>query len=196
MKTPLQSIGTALEHLSVQKKDLPKATETLIDAVSEDIERIKAIVNEFVQANQSHSRVLKLKLEITALNQLLPEWIKPFKIVAKDKEVRLNYLQEGSETIQAKLDRVKFPWVISNLVSNAIRFSPPTGEVSILLTDRNGGVEIQVKDEGPGFSADKKEPFGTGLTIAKEVVEAHDGRLEYFRRPTRGSEFRVTLPFP
>src|SRR5262249_23179928 len=147
--------------------------------------------NEFVQVTQSHSKILKLKLELLPLNQVLPEWIKPFKIVAKDREVTLNFKQEGSDVIWANVDRVKFPWVISNLLSNAIRFSPKGSQVDVMLTDRNGSVEIQVDDQGPGVAEDDRqrlfEPFfqsamstssgskglfGIGLTIAKEVVEA------------------------
>jgi signal transduction histidine kinase len=121
--------------------------------------------------------------------------------------------QEGSETIWANLDLVKFPWVVSNLLSNAIRHSPAGSEVSIVLTDRNGAVEIQIKDQGAGIpepdrahifeaffqgtlATGGRGMFGVGLTIAKEVVEAHDGRIEYFPRIPTGSEFRITLPFP
>lgn len=215
IKTPLQSLGTATELLCEQRTQLPETLRPLVETVAEDVDRIKAVANEFVQVTQSHSKIMKLKLELTAMNQVLPEWIKPFYIVAKDRNVRINYLQEGSEVIWANLDRVKFPWVVSNLLSNAVRFSPEGGEVVVLLTDRNGAVEIQVKDEGPGVpEEDRKrifEPFfqspmattsgarglfGIGLTIAKEVVEAHDGWIEYYPRLPKGSKFRIVLPFP
>ena len=215
LKTPLQSLGTASELLTSQKSELPESVTPIVETIAEDVERIKAVANEFVQVTQSHSKVLKLKLEMVPLNQLLPEWIKPFRIVAKDRDVKLVFKQEGSDLVWANLDRVKFPWVVSNLLSNAIRFSPSGAEVEVILTDRNGAVEIQVKDHGPGVSEEDRrklfEPFfqsamttttgtkglfGIGLTIAKEVVEAHDGRIEYFPRQPHGSDFRIILPFP
>ena len=215
IKTPLQSLGTATELLISQKEGLPDSLKSLTETIAEDVDRIRAVANEFVQVTQSQSKILKIRLELVDLNMQLPEWIRPFKVVAKDRNVRLSYQSEGSEAIWANLDPVKFPWVISNILSNAIRFSPEGAEVVILLTDRNGAVEIQVKDDGPGItSADEKrifEPFfqsalatttgkkglfGIGLTIAKEVVEADDGRIEYYRRPSKGSEFRIVLPFP
>ena len=129
--------------------------------------------------------------------------------------MKLKFRQEGSEIIWANLDRVKFPWVISNVLSNAVRFAPTGSEVQVVLTDRNGSVEVQVIDDGPGVSEEDQrrmfEPFfqstqpttsgqkglfGVGLTIAREVVEAHDGRIEYYRRQPHGSEFRILLPFP
>ncbi len=215
IKTPLQSLGTATEYLNAQKHQLPEHMLPMIETIVEDVDRIKGVANEFVQVTQSHSKIMRLKLEMTPLNQVLPEWIKPFHIIAKDRNVRVVYVQEGSDIIWANLDRVKFPWVISNLVSNAIRFAPPGSEVTVVLTDLNESVEIQVKDEGPGVTEEDQkrmyEPFfqssistssvakglfGIGLTIVKEVVEAHEGRIEYSLRKPQGSEFKIILPVP
>jgi hypothetical protein len=218
IKTPLQSLGTAAENLKHERVGLSEGALSMIDTILEDVERIRAVANEFVQVTQSQSKMMKLKLQSVALNQSLAEWLRPFQVVAKDRKVRLSFEQTGSGVIWASLDSVKFPWVISNLVSNAIRFSPEGGEVRVGLTDRNGSVEIYVLDEGPGVSEEDRrrifEPFfqgpqglmttsnglrglfGVGLTIAKEVVEAHDGRIEYYARKPTGSEFRIVLPFP
>ena len=157
---------------------------------------------------------LRLRLEMIDLADELPRWIKPFQIVARDRNIRLQYSKEGATQVFAKVDRVKFPWVLSNLLSNAIRVSPSESVIGILLTDRNGSVELKVTDEGPGISPDVQskmyEPFyqnhsgsglplagmlGIGLTIVKEVVEAHDGRVEYYPVTPKGSAFRVLLPF-
>ncbi len=213
LKTPLQSLGTATELLTERKAQFADDLKLIVETITEDVERIKAVAQEFMQVTQSHSKILKLKLEKVALNQVLAEWIKPFSILARDRKVKLEFSQEGSAQVWANIDIVKFPWVISNLLSNAIRHSPAASVVSVLLTDRNGAVEIQVRDEGAGIPEADRERifeaffqgtmasggrglFGVGLTIAKEVVEAHDGRIEYFTRHPKGSEFRITLPFP
>ena len=210
LKTPLQSLGTAVGAARGSKNGTSRNASA---PSGNDIGRRRAhprgVANEFVQVTQSHSKILKLRLEVVALNQMLPDWLKPFKIVAKDRKVKIKYEQSGSAVILANLDRVKFPWVISNILSNAVRFSPPDGEVEVVLTDRNGAVEIQIKDHGPGITQEDQmrmfEPFfqsapvtmstttgvrglfGIGLTIAKEVVEAHDGRIEYYPRTPQGS---------
>lgn len=215
LKTPLQSLGTASEILCDQKQHFSEDIQLLADTIAEDVERIRAVAHEFVQVSQTQSKVLRLKLEKIPINQIIKDWIKPFSIVAKDRHVKLELITEGSEVIYANVDPVKFPWVISNLVSNAIRFSPQNGTVQIIVTDRNQAVEIKVKDEGPGISLEDRERvfepffqaniptgegsrglFGVGLTIAKEVVEAHDGRIEYHPRDPKGSLFRILLPFP
>jgi len=215
IKSPLQSLGAASKFLKSQKKILPESIIPYVETISEDVERIQAVANEFIQVTQTNSKIMKMKLETITLSQLLPEWIKPFNIIAKDHDIQLKYLQEGSQLILARLDIVKFPWVISNLLSNAIRFSPTKSIVEILLTDRNGFVEIKVTDCGPGISEEdqkrmfepfyqspmitnsgKKGLFGAGLTITKEVVEAHEGRIEYYSRNPSGSSFRILIPFP
>lgn len=215
LKTPLQSLGTAAELLVSQKASLSEDNALLVDTISEDVERIRGVVQELVQITQSHAKVMKMKMELVSVNQLLPEWIKPFQVVAKDRSVTLELKEQGSEVIWANLDLVKFPWVVSNLLSNAVRFSPVGGRVEVILTDRNGSVELRVRDEGPGIPEAEQarvfEPFfqstmttasgarglfGIGLTIAKEVVEAHDGRIEYHQLKPHGSEFRILLPFP
>jgi PAS domain S-box-containing protein len=215
LKTPLQSLGTAAELLHARRADFPEDVALLVETVSEDVERIRAVAHEFVQVTQSHSKVMKINLALVALNQGLREWIKPFYVVARDRGVALEFAQEGSDVIWANVDSVKFPWVVSNILSNAIRFSPRGSAVRVLLTDRAGSVEIRIRDEGPGIAETDRdrifEPFyqgaviaasglrglfGIGLTIAKEVVEAHDGRIEYQPVLPQGSEFRILLPFP
>ena len=218
LKTPLQSLGTASELLTAQKASFNEDQRLLIETVADDVERIKAVAQEFVQITQSHAKIMKLKMELIPINQVLPEWIKPFMVIAKDRKVKIEFIQEkGSENIPilANLDLVKFPWVISNILSNAVRFSPNEGVVRVSLAQKDGFVEIGVRDNGPGIPAEEQgrmfEPFyqspmatasgsrglfGIGLTIAKEVVESHDGRIEYSRVEPHGSEFKILLPVP
>jgi NtrC-family two-component system sensor histidine kinase KinB len=215
IEAPLQSLAVASERLKDQKDLLSKAGKILAETISEDVERVRVVAQEFAQVTFNQTKIQKLQLQLVPLSQTLPEWIKPFNVLGRDCQVRVEFLNEGSEMIWAHLDSSKFPWVISNLVSNAIRFSPPSSKVHVVLTDRNGAVEVQVKDEGTGIpEEDQKhifEPFfkgsatalteqrglfGIGLTITKDVVEAHNGRIEYFPRLPQGSEFRVILPFP
>jgi len=116
--------------------------------------------------------------------------------------------------ILANVDIVKFPWAISNLLSNAIRVSPENGKIKVYITDREqSAVHVKIIDEGPGIQEEIQkrmfEPYfqgekvnsgkasgflGLGLTIAKEVVEAHEGQIEYFNNKPRGSLFRISLP--
>ncbi|HAR42715.1 MAG TPA: hypothetical protein DCS07_08835 [Bdellovibrionales bacterium] len=215
LKTPLQSLGTASELLMDHKAALSTDLQFCVETIAEDIDRIRAVANEFVQITQTKAKVMRLVLEKVAINRAIETWLKPFHVVAKDKGVRIEFESEGSELIFANIDSVKFPWVISNVVSNAIRFSPKGEAIVVKVTDRDGAVEIKIKDHGPGVPPEQQEkifePFyqfdfaagsgprglmGVGLTIAKEVVEAHDGRIEYHSNHPTGSVLRILLPFP
>jgi NtrC-family two-component system sensor histidine kinase KinB len=211
LKTPLQSLGTASEILFERKENMPEEERTLIETVHEDVERIRAVANEFVQVGLVDLHSLKLKMELVPISGVIQQWIQPFRILTRDKNVELKYIKEGSDTIYAQMDAVKFYWAISNLISNAVRMSPPHTQVVVHLTDREGRVDLEVRDEGPGVTAEiqKKmfDPYfqgekassgflGLGLTITKEVVEAHDGRIDYFARSPHGCIFRISLPLP
>lgn len=213
LKTPLQSLGTASELLLTKKGQLDDDGRMLIETVHEDVGRIRGVANEFIQVGLIDLHSLRLKIEPVPINQMIQRWIQPFQVLAKDRNVKLKFINQGSESIMARVDTVKFPWAIANLLSNAIRVSPPDSTVTVFVSDREKKVDIEVRDEGPGIPASVQEhmfdPYfqggqigenktsgflGLGLTITKEVVEAHDGQIEYFRRDPKGSVFRINLP--
>jgi NtrC-family two-component system sensor histidine kinase KinB len=214
LKTPLQSLGTATELLLSSRTTQAGAEEKmLLDTIHEDVARIRAVANEFVQVGSVDLQSLRLKLEPATLGEKLKDWIKPFQVIGKERSVRIELIEEGSPQIWAKIDVVKFPWAVANLISNAMRVSPNNGVVQVQLSDRRGFADIEIRDEGPGVPEELRsrifEPYfqgydpkstrlagflGLGLTITKEVVEAHDGEIEYFPRQSGGSTFRISLP--
>lgn len=213
LKTPLQSLGTACELLLNKSELLDEEGKMLVETLHEDVGRIRGVANEFVQVGLIDLHSLRLRFEPVAVSSLVPQWIQPFQVLAKDRGIRIEFVKEGSEAIMARVDTVKFPWAITNLLSNAIRVSPPGSTVTVYMTDREKRVDIEVRDEGPGipeevrkkmfdpffqggkFPGDKTSGFlGLGLTITKEVVEAHEGEIQYFPREPKGSIFRISLP--
>jgi two-component system, NtrC family, sensor histidine kinase KinB len=213
LKTPLQSLGTAVELLAKRKSTLGEEEQMLIETINEDVARIRAVAQDFVQVGLVDARSLRLKTGRHALSELIQEWVKPFRVVAKDKRVALKYVQDSTEVIWANIDVVKFPWAISNLLSNAIRFSPNDSTVTVSAVDTSGKILIEIADEGPGIPEAVRmkmfDPYyqapplesgapsgflGLGLTIAKEVVEAHQGKIDYVPGNPKGSIFRISLP--
>ena len=155
---------------------------------------------------------------MTNLSELLPEWLKPVQLLAAEREVTLHYEKEGEGDIWAQIDPAKFPWVISNLLTNSLRVSPMGSTIKILLAYSAGNTEIMVTNQGPripeeirrrmfdpyfkgtgeaiGAAAHAPGYLGLGLTIVKEVTEAHGGRVEYLPLEPTGSCFRIILPLP
>jgi hypothetical protein len=215
LKTPLQSLGTAAELLSNRKEQFNDDMKMLVETINEDVTRIRAVANDFMQVGLADQHFLKLKLSKEPLSQLVQDWLKPFNILARDKKVSLKYEQTGTDVIWANIDTVKFPWAISNLLANAIRISQSGQSVTVRFNDRVSSEFfcIDIADEGPGIPEEVQnrmfEPYyqaphgatgtstgflGLGLTIAREVVEAHEGKIEYFSNKPQGSVFRIQLP--
>lgn len=212
LKTPLQSLGMAAELLDRKRDLLDPSVHVFLDTILEDLGRIRAVANDFVQVSQLNVRSIRLNLDNVDLGERLKEWLKPFEVLATVKGVRLT-LEAPAEGGLCRLDPVKFSWVVSNLLSNALRVSGPGQAVRVRVEDQKLFVELRVEDEGPGIPPEVErrmfEPYyqgqgtegerhaglmGLGLTIAKEMVEAHEGAIEYFRGDQGGSVFRVLLP--
>lgn len=212
LKTPLQSLGTASELLSGKSSRYDENTQLLIDTIAEDVSRMRGVIHDFVQVSQLSNQSLRLLPETTDLGQVLPTWLKPFRVLAQEKDVSIDYYPAPEPTI-VEIDRVKFPWVLTNLMSNAIRVSSIGGRISVRLDRDAGEVRVSVEDEGPGIAPEvrnrifepyfKAEPtaseksagfLGIGLTIAREVVEAHAGKIEYRPNRPQGAVFKIVLP--
>ena len=110
-------------------------------------------------------------------------------------------------------DSVKLSWVVSNLVGNALRYTPHDGVVEVIAHAIDGVVRIEVADSGPGIPAEVRDYIfekytqfgagraergaaGLGLAIAKDIVQAHSGRIFVESPEGGGSRFIVELPMP
>jgi signal transduction histidine kinase len=127
---------------------------------------------------------------------------------AAAKQIQLNV--EPAESARASADPTRIRQVVVNLVSNAIKFTPPGGEVSVQVTRESDRVVLEVADNGPGIAAaDQARVFerfyrtssaaetagtGLGLAIVKAIAEAHGGRALLESRLGDGTTFRVELP--
>jgi signal transduction histidine kinase len=142
------------------------------------------------------------------VQDLLQEAIDMFASLFASKQVRLEgQVKTDGLTIQA--DRERILQVLSNLLGNALKFTPQGGEVRISIEPQDEMVRFTVSDTGPGISAEKlprlferfwkdetpgKKGTGLGLFIAKGIVEAHGGEIWVESEPGRGSRFHFTIP--
>jgi NtrC-family two-component system sensor histidine kinase KinB len=118
----------------------------------------------------------------------------------------------GESLLLVDLDEVKFPWVISNIVGNALRCTPPSGRITVEVVRGEHHASIVISDTGRGIDAEQRhrlfmpfvsldphppsDAFGIGLVVAKRVVEGHGGSISVESEPGRGTTFRITLPLP
>jgi len=193
--------------------------EGMIDGVyTPDKERLKSLydetqilsrlVDDLRTLSLAESGSLQLKREPTDLGLLIRDVVTAFESQAHDKEIKIDLALEEVNELEVDPQRVRE--VLSNLVSNALRYTPSQGVVKVGLTESTSGLErsvlVYVQDSGPGIeSADLSRIFdrfykssdsggmGLGLSIAKYLVEAHGGNIWADSAAGQGTNISFTL---
>jgi signal transduction histidine kinase len=144
------------------------------------------------------------------LAELLRESVQLFEPIAASKQMSLK-ITGNSDSICADFDHDKILQVVSNLVGNALKFSPKGSTITLSAERKKAEVEVRVTDDGPGIPNEKqteiferfsqlkvndRRGLGLGLFISKWIVEAHKGRIWVCSEIGKGSTFTFSLPSP
>jgi signal transduction histidine kinase len=157
----------------------------------------------------AESGSLQLKLEPTEIDVFLRDVVSGFEAQAQEKKIRIDLSLANADTIH--IDPLRIREVLTNLLSNALRYTPPGGKVQIgAATSFQGperAVTISVQDSGPGigpgdlphvferfYKSSDSGGMGLGLSIAKYLVEAHGGRIRAESEAGTGTKISFTLP--
>jgi len=213
-RTPLTSINMTVDILSKEVVGSVNAKQReLLVAAKDDCERLGKLVKELLDLSKLESRQHEMKTESVDVKELIEESLKPLRLPFKEKHIELNTVVEP-DVCAITGNRQQLTWVITNLASNALRFTAEGGSVKISVGRQDHGVCVSVADTGPGIPLEAqrtifdkfvqiKEPaettpgsVGLGLAIAREVVEAHEGRIWVESVEGKGSTFYFTLPVP
>lgn len=209
LRTPLTSIKGAADILA--RKSAGEIIE-YVDIIRRNSDHLNKIVLDFLDFSKIEAGQLDLDLRSNSMRDVAEEAILSQKAMAEKKHLRLNLI--GPRSQHARFDRQRIYQVLTNLLSNAVRFSPEQGTIVLRITqDGNGCVQVAVEDRGPGIEnryhsaifrkfyqveqQDKKlhrGSSGIGLAICKGIVEAHGGRIWVESRPGQGSRFAFTVP--
>ena len=222
MRTPLQVIKAGC-YTILHAKDAPALAQRQRNAVGmihQAANRINHFVNSFLDVAKMEAGLMKFNFEEIGLIELLTPLIQEAQLIAKTREITVELTTGELPTMM--LDTERMGQVFSNLLSNALKYTPNNGSVTIHATratdcgavDRNGKgcVRIDVRDTGVGIpEADIEKLFskfyqannvplvnekgsGLGLALVKHVVEAHGGRVSVKSHVGEGSTFSVLLP--
>jgi len=209
LKSPLTSIRMAI-HLLLEEKIgslTPKQTELLV-AAREDSDRLHSILNNLLDISRIESGKVQMNFRKVSPHSMVFEALEPFQMDFKDRNVTLGMeLQDDLPEVWA--DTARMNHVLANLLSNALRYTPPGGKVTVLGKADEERVQFSVSDSGKGipsqYLARIFEQFfrvpdqgaetgaGLGLAIVKEIVEAHGGTVKVESRLGEGSTFTFTL---
>jgi two-component system sensor histidine kinase BaeS len=200
--------------------NLQSSMEAMIDGIwALDTKRIKSCHEEIMRINRmvgDMEKIAKFEAENITLNkstfdvsEVIQHILNNFETDFKNKNIQLIF-NSGKETIEA--DKDKISQVVTNLVSNALKYTNQGGTVEISVKGSENTTEIRVKDNGNGipsedlpyiferfYRADKSRNrltggTGLGLTIAKSIVLSHKGKIDVISELDKGSEFIILLP--
>ncbi len=211
LRTPLTSIHGYLELLlDGGAGDLDPEQQRFLLVVERNSKRLMQLVGDLLFMAQVEAGKLALDLEEVDLKQVLAECLEAAKPVADEMQIELH--AELAETPSMLGDRSRIAQVLDNLISNALKFTPSSGRVSVRVSRTGGDAVVEIADTGVGIPAEEQgrlfERFfrssnateqaipgtGLGLTIAKAIVERHEGSIEIESFEGKGTTVRVRLP--
>jgi len=208
LRTPLTSVRANLELLGRQGELLPPPERNvLLRAASDETERMSRLVSDLLSLARADAGQ-RLQKRAVELDRLLLEACRQAKLLAKDTRLVIGEIDEV--TVQGDPDRLKQLLLV--LVDNAIRYTPPGGQISLSLRKDAGKAILEVADTGTGISGEDLphifERFyrankarasddtgtGLGLAIAKWIVGEHGGEIAVASLPGQGTTFTIRLP--
>lgn len=194
LRSPLTSIQTFAEMLGSGEEADEATTEILLSSLSRGVDRLSTFVNELLDLGRVEESEVKLRMQpvdVGALLRAAEEMLRP-SFMARKQELKL-YLPE--EPLLAMADERGLEQVLMNLLSNAHRFTPDRGLVTVRCSRENGNVHVEVQDSGPGIDpVDRSAIFdafyrvqrdgvpevpgsGLGLAVARRLTELQGGRI-------------------
>ena len=222
LKNPLTSLRSAVETLPMAKTDANR--KRLLEVIEHDVRRLDRLITDISDASRLDAELQRQEAASVDFAQLLDALVKAANEVRSDVTVTLKFEGGAPSSFKVPGHDSRLGQVISNLIDNARSFSPAGGSVRVTGRKLKNEVEVLVDDDGPGvrpealekiferFYTDRPEDqgfgqnSGLGLSISKQIVEAHGGRIWVENRvaPARGDDepkvlgarFHVRLPAP
>jgi two-component system sensor histidine kinase GlrK len=212
LKTPLTALREGAELLNDQVAGpLAPPQRQVVGIMRDNSVKLQRLIEELLDYQRALHAAASLEVRPLALDALVHDAARPHELAAQGKGLRL-LIDSQSATVEA--DPEKLRSIVDNLISNAVKFTPPGGTISVRARAMAGEAVIEVMDTGPGVPAEERESIfnlffrgrtkadsgpgavkgsGLGLAIARELVEAHGGQIAVVAGGA-GGHFRVTLP--
>lgn len=207
LRTPLASIRALVETMGDGPME-PADQEEFVRRIFQQVERLTQLVNELLDLSRIESGAIDLHPEPLDLAQVVAEAASLLRVRAEANGVRINCPPEGSAIVEA--DRASVLRIVSNLLDNAIKYSPAGSTIDAETHDEGALVALAVHDEGPGIAEQdlgrvferfykgeasrSSAGVGLGLAIVKHLVRTHGGTATVESQPGKGATFTVRLP--
>jgi len=210
LKTPLTALREGSELLADEPAGpLSAGQREVVGILRQNSVRLQQLIEDLLDYHRAQESVGRLELAAVRFDRIVEQALEDHRLAARARGIRVD-LRLDPVILQA--DEDKLHAVVANLVSNAVKYSPDGGIISLALHPDGDKVALDVRDAGPGIPPEDRERIfdwfyqgervhrgrvsgsGLGLAIAREFVVAHGGRIEVVDDLAVGAHFRVTLP--
>jgi two-component system, NtrC family, sensor histidine kinase KinB len=209
LRTPLTSLSMSTDLLIEHAAQfLPEKERELLQAAHDEVHRMKSIVHDLLDLSKIEAGRIDLEFEKIPVATLFEHAREMFKAQVSIKHINLT-IDDTEYMPFVRADTNKIVWVLSNLISNALRYVEEGGHIRVSAERTGGDIHISVQDDGSGIPPEyQKRIFqkfvrvhkqesgrtGLGLAICKEIVRAHGGTIRLKSEPGKGSIFTFSLP--
>lgn len=209
LRTPLTLIAEPIVQLA-KADNLTPQQQTLIHIADKNVRILQRLINQILDFRKYENGKLNLHLSETDFNQAVHDWVESFYTIARKRDIKLVLeTPEPDIPLSLALDPEKIERVFFNLLSNAFKYTPDNGRITVSYTHDKQNLTFKVADTGKGISehdlgnifnrfyqADRVHPNGSGigLALAKAFVELHNGTISVESEWKQGTVFTVTLP--
>lgn len=210
LRTPLTAMKTEIEVTLRDKKMDAKSAKSLLASNLEEVDKLKSLTDYFLTLSKYQDTNNNLSWETFNLSQMAEEVCNRLQGLAEEKRIEI---KKSLDNVSLEANKVSITELISILLDNAIKYSHPEGKVIVNVEEKRGVAQIRVEDFGMGISttdlphvfnrfyrADLSRTknvikgYGLGLSIAKNIADLHQGKIEVQSVINKGSVFTVTLP--
>jgi heavy metal sensor kinase len=207
LRTPLTVVRGQLEVALFTAQTVEQYRDAMAEAL-EGVDRLSNIVRALLMLSQAESGQVVLQKTQIDMAGLVRDQVDQHQIPAEAQGLHLS--AELPEHCEIQADRLQIDRMVSNLLGNAVKYTPAGGDVMVRLSTQNGLAKLEVEDTGVGIaedhlphifdrffrvpSADPEKGLGLGLSFVAWIIKAHNGRIEVESEPAKGTLFRVLLP--
>lgn len=210
LRNPVISIRGFSELLLKDTVTLNSEQKEFLNIIHTTSRNMLAMINDLLDISRIETGNMQLSLENGSLTDLITDRIKLIKLQADKKHITIH--QDFSPVSHVAFDAQRLGQAVDNLITNAVKFSPSGSNVFLSLKQDGDLVKFSVTDEGPGIPREEQHLLfsefhrlsvrptggetstGLGLAIAKKIIEAHNGMIEFETQEGMGSTFSLILP--
>src|SRR5262245_55815656 len=208
LRNPIGALKISAGILSSDHKLPPETVSNLMSIIKRQVTGLDRMIGDFLDRSRIETGHLELRIQECDARPIAQDAFDLFSAASKEREIKLSL---PGRPVLTRCDPLRIQQVLNNLISNALKYSPPGSKIDMGLAQTNDEVMFTVTDHGMGIPEDELpyifEPFrrtttsreevpgvGLGLSVAQRIVRAHGGRIQVEGQVGKGTTFRVFLP--